>query len=71
MKFIVISNCHFSPARDPVSLPEVIGNLSLCMTEGTTRFFVRRGHVLVDALRATSRKNFDPHKQLKVSCDLI
>ena len=68
---IVIEIFTPSPAKEPVSLTEVIGNLSLCMTEGITRFVVRRGHVLEDALRATSRKNFDPNKQLKVSCDLI
>ena len=27
---------------------------------------VRRAYVLLDALRATSRKGFDPHKELKV-----
>ena len=67
----LISSLKLSLLVQPKNLTEVIGNLSLCMTEGITRFVVRCGHVLEDTLRATSRKNFDPSKQLKVSCGLI
>ena len=67
----VLTHIAGSNISNVCSLTEVIGNLLLCMTEGITRFIVRRGHVLEDALQATSQKNFDPHKQLKVSCGLI